>query len=653
MRGGLRWSWIGLGGVIAALWVGALLRVAGVGQMRGMLHFDEAYNWLDALSLLEAPRFVPFFPGNFGRESGWMYLLTPAVAIFDDELLGVRLVGVLSGVLTLAAVHALARQVIGRRAGPWALAGLGALYVHVHLSHLVLRGLLLPLVGALAGAVLWRASRGNRRRTWLLGGLLTGLLAYTYFSARAWIVYLLLTLVWWARARERRAGALLAGAGALVVMLPALLYTAFHPAEALHRASDVAVLDPGGVFQNLVIWMGALLGQGDATAQWNIPGRPLLDVPLAILGLAGLAALILPARGQRATLPRFERVWLAGLALVSVAPSLLSDRAPHFLRAIGLVVPLALLIGLGAVALGDWLRRAPGPRWVVPLLLVAWAGADSLLAFQSWLRRPEVFDLMEQPVHQSVDVILATVAEPLPVYFAPFTPSHPIVRYSAYRLNGHPTGAFDANGCQVVAGRPAIYVVLDRYQPTLAAELARWGALTTLDHDLAETPARYSVTRFTPEASGLASSSWSEFGGMVEVALVEPLPELIQPGERLAIQLAFRARMALDRPYSAFIHLYGPVPPAEGGPILAQGDAQVCVTYPSDLWRPEETIVQTFFVQVPADLAADSVTLAMGLYESPAGSVLPITEPEGASFIPLQRLTVKSPGALDGSVQGG
>ena len=62
--------------ITAALLFGAAFRATGIDQMSEMVHYDEAYYAVDALSLIEQPRLTPFFPDNFGRESLWMYWLT-------------------------------------------------------------------------------------------------------------------------------------------------------------------------------------------------------------------------------------------------------------------------------------------------------------------------------------------------------------------------------------------------------------------------------------------------------------------------------------------------------------------------------------------------------------------------------------------------
>ena len=128
--------------ITALLLIGVALRLHGLGAMTGMVHYDEAYYGVDALSLLAQPRLTPFFPANFGRESLWMYLLAPALAVFGGGAFALRIAAVFTGIVTLAAVYRLAREITGGRGAFWSLAALAVLFPHVLASHEAFRALL-------------------------------------------------------------------------------------------------------------------------------------------------------------------------------------------------------------------------------------------------------------------------------------------------------------------------------------------------------------------------------------------------------------------------------------------------------------------------------------------------------------------------------
>ena len=123
---GATWTWRML--LIGLLLAGTLLRWASLGPMsREMLHHDEAYKAIDALNLLRDFRLTPFLPGNFGHESGWVYLLMPFLVTLGGGIFAVRFVAAVNGMLTLAATHRLTRELFGPRVGVWSVGALSVL----------------------------------------------------------------------------------------------------------------------------------------------------------------------------------------------------------------------------------------------------------------------------------------------------------------------------------------------------------------------------------------------------------------------------------------------------------------------------------------------------------------------------------------------
>ena len=140
---------LGLGVCLLAL--GWWLRTAHLGSMSQLLHHDEAWYALNAVDLIEHPRFVTFFPENYGRESSWMYVLAGWMLTIGRGIAELRLLAALVGVLTLAATYRLARELFGVRVGLGALATLTVLFWHVMISSHVVRLNFALLLVALAG----------------------------------------------------------------------------------------------------------------------------------------------------------------------------------------------------------------------------------------------------------------------------------------------------------------------------------------------------------------------------------------------------------------------------------------------------------------------------------------------------------------------
>ncbi len=638
-----RYDWL----IVAVLLAGAFLRCAALSRMDGMLHYDEAFNGVDALSLLRSPRFTPFLPGNYGRESGWCYILTLFIVTWGARPFALRLAAAFASTLTLAASYRLGKELLGTRGATWVTAALAVLYWHVHLSHLALRANLFLLVGSLALAFLLRAHRKNTAPNWAISGLGLGLLAYTYFSAYLWIGFALLTLsVWFVCCPKQRRGILLALLIAFLVFLPMGIYAYSHPDQVLQRAGDVQTLDRNAIWSNLGVWARAWFGHGDENAEFNLPGRAILDAWLGALLLAGLVGLALAPKR------RWRAAWVLGLGAASVLPSLLSDYAPHFLRAIGLTVPISLLAGAGAMAL-ERVGRAVTRRSVavvLPVALIVMAAATTYQDFYvRWLNDPNVFILMEEHINRAINLLHATAPMDMPVYFSPFTPSHPVLEFRSADLAPRHVGAFDSHYCFVVSDVPAAYVSLSMYEPDFRRNLEQWADLSVLEQDQPPSAGapRYTVYLATPRSDAWTDSGQdsSVFADILQVRSISPISSTLLAGTTIPVRLAIRALRPLDRAYSVFVHLYGDPTPYEGGVMWAQGDSQISVSYHPVYWTPHETIIQEFDLAVPANIPPGQYTIAIGIYEAPSGPRLPITAPLQYKwdYVPLARVEVLTP----------
>ena len=82
----------------------------------------------------------------------------------------------------------------------------------------------------------------------------------------------------------------------------------------------------------------------------------------------------------------------------------------------------------------------------------------------------------------------------------------------------------------------------------------------------------------------------------------------------------------------------------DDGRTWLQGDAQLCATYPTTMWQPDENVIQKFRLTVPGDLPAGAYVMALGVYEAgPNGARLPVTAPQHSekySYVVLQYIQV-------------
>jgi 4-amino-4-deoxy-L-arabinose transferase-like glycosyltransferase len=656
--------------ILIVILLGAFLRWSDLGTMKSMTYYDEAYYGADAISLIQQPRLTPFFPGNFGRESGWMYVLVPFIISFGAQAFAFRLAAGMVGVLTLAALYALAKELLGRRGAVWSTAALAVLYWHVHMNHIGWRANLLTLVGALTFASLLRAHRLNRWSQWVFTGVLIGLLTYTYFSARMWIAVAMLFLaIFFVFDAPRRQGSFLAGMIAVVLAVPMLVYLFTYPEQSLSRINDVAAFSVSGIAENIGLWLRAWFQQGDLALMPNIPGRPILDPFSGVLFLVGLIGVLLFIQ------QRWRKVLFLSVAFSALLPSLLSQDAPHFLRANGLTLVIALTIGAGALLIERVLVKRVGQTLITIVLagLLVISGVITYRDFQRWLADPRVAIYMEEYINRPLDYLKLTAPVNRPIYVLPHSIEHPLIRFRAADLAPRPVRAFDTFFCQVTTDVPADYVTITAYEPNYSAALSRWAdvqVITTgapladdglqLDDVYGEINPSfrppptsqqdrgvlpfYTIYQATPHTEWVSGQNQPTaiFGDAVRLRSIQPIPATVHAGDNIAIQLGMTALTSLDKEVNIFIHLYASPLPSDGVKVWSVNDEPACAAYPAADWQPHEIVVQDFNLTIPADTPPGKYVIATGLYDRATAKRLPLTQPTSADqdFFRLQEINV-------------
>lgn len=630
------WRWA----TILALLGGVFLRWASLGPTGAMLHHDEAWNGIDALALLRQPRLTPFLPNNFGRESGWVYWLMPFVFALGANSFTIRFAATVTGILTLAAAGRLGRELLGKSGAFWGVAALSVFYWHIHLSHQALRANFYVLLGTLTAATVLYAYRTNLRRAWIIGGVTLGLLGYTYFASAAWISYIGVLVLGVAFFDQRRRwGAVSLLLTSVVIILPIGTYLLRHPDQFLARPTAVAIAPYEGLSHNVQRWIEAWFQQGDLNHEFNLPGRPILDPVTGVLGGLGLLGLVFSFRK-----------WSYGLILIgwgvaACLPSLLSNAAPHFLRASGMTVPVALIIGTGGQLLQHLIQRVVKIKAaaILPCLLLISVGVVTCQDFHiEWIHHPDTFVVMEQHINQAFDYLQDHAARDNHIYFSPFTPAHPVIIFREVDLAPRPVAAFDSHQCLVLPEGSTNYVSLTMYEPSFQQRIAQWADVKSVFVDpQSPTPdPRYSIFIATPYPDqGLDVAS---FGDALAVKLMQPISTTIAPGDTLPVVLGTQPLHKLDFAPSLFVHLYGIPTPYEGGKLWSQADSQLCVSYPAHLWRTDETIIQSFALDVSPDTPPGVYTVAIGIYKFPAGERLSVSKPgnQALNYVNLHQLTV-------------
>ena len=104
--------------------------------------------------------------------------------------------------------------------------------------------------------------------------------------------------------------------------------------------------------------------RGDQELRHNLPGRPVNDSLLAALFTLGWLTALWQIRQARY---RLLLIWLT----IMLLPTLLSTQAPHTLRSVGVLSPMATLYAVGAQTLLGALSRLTVPRPGAAALLLA------------------------------------------------------------------------------------------------------------------------------------------------------------------------------------------------------------------------------------------------------------------------------------------
>lgn len=676
-----RWE---IAGLLLITLLAAALRFYRLTELPPGLHFDEGFKAVTARALLAGAPPKLFFESDMGEEPLAIYLLAAALWLFGQEPWVVRLPSAIAGTLTVPLAWWLGRELGHFRRGergdvPGQVVGLGTalilaiLYWHVSFSRIGMEPILVPLFATVAFAALARGlnrgDQGKQPYAWFaLAGLALGGSLYTY-KAGYFVPVLAILFVGYAAIVERQflrdqgRGLLVAGLVALAVAAPIAVYFAGHPANFWQRPASVAVgagESPSGgfwpaVWDNLPRVLGMFFIQGDANPRSNLPGRPALDPFLAFLFLVGLGG-----AGFRRSLTALPLLWL----VVMVVPTLVTDYAPHFGRAIGATPAVALLCALGlgclvsgirdwVLGIGSWMGRFSNRQPLIPnpqspifnIVVVAVLGVGLLFSglsterayFQTWGRSADLF--------YAYDVGLVKVSEfinGLPagedVYLTPTARDHYTLQFRLRRS----LASFDGRAGLVLPppGRAAnVVILLGEDKATLPAlQQARPDGqpIWQLDDGYGRPYAiAYRLPASDDPAPRPEHPANVTFGGQVRL-LGYDLERTTNPsaplraGHELRITLYWQCLAPLSEDYTVFTHLLGEYNPASGSPLWAGHDGQPDGGhYPTTAWLPGQVILDVHTLSLPAEAPPGEYRLEAGLYLLSTMARLPAADVAG------------------------
>ncbi len=366
--------------VIGLMLLAGALRLYQLGAWPPGLYHDEAFNGLDALRVLGGDH-PWYFAANNGREPFFIYLVSLSVSLFGRSVIALRLPAALIGTLTIPATYWLARELFNRRVGFLSAAIMTVTLWPIHLSHIGLRAVSLPLFIALFIALGMRAYRSNRRRAWIIAGLVYGASFYTYLAARftpAALLAFSMVLIAAQRSRRLWPNVLLFIAAAALVIAPLAITAANEWDVVMGRPGEISIFSSGinhGDFVGTAVSstlkaLGMFFWQGDRIPRHNVPYRPVFDPISAIFFVVGLICLVVAILPQstRSSLSSkkifsapsavnklsslFTLLWVA----VMLLPTILAEDSPHFLRVVGILPVVMIIPAIGLDLVGRWIE---------------------------------------------------------------------------------------------------------------------------------------------------------------------------------------------------------------------------------------------------------------------------------------------------------
>jgi 4-amino-4-deoxy-L-arabinose transferase-like glycosyltransferase len=381
-----------IGALVLITLLAAWLRLQALDKFPPGLYHDEAYNGLDALSVLQGHAPL-FFEANNGREPLFIYVEAASVALWGRSPGALRLVSALFGILTIPVIYGLGKTLFDRRVGLLAATLAATTVWTLNLSRVAFRAVSMPPLMALTLALLWHGLSRRRVASMVWAGILYGLTFYTYLAARfsllALLLFIIYTLLWHRRFFWLRGWGLFGLVG-LLVAAPLGIYFVTHWSSIMGRADQVSILnnringgDVGGTLLRH-IWRAALsfFYRGDFNPRHNVPLRPIFDPFIASALLGGV--LIALRRARRAPAYGLSLIWLGTMLM----PTILAEDTPHMLRASGILPVLFLFPALGLDCLWHVLARTGWGRLGIALLVLALvlSSAFNINAYASQVR---------------------------------------------------------------------------------------------------------------------------------------------------------------------------------------------------------------------------------------------------------------------------
>lgn len=618
------------------------------------LHYDEAFDGLQAKRLLQGEGFPIFFEGNFGEEPLSIYLVAGAFALLGETIFNIRLVSALVGIITVPALYLLARELFRSEEGSPAYLpllsafSLAILYWHIHFSRVGIEPILLPLFAVLSSYFLWRGFRTGRLSSFALSGIFLGGSLYTYRAARLLPLLFILLCVYRAVMekgflRRQLWGLTILLSVAFLIFAPLGYYFLSHTHIFMQRESDLGIFGRGVGSETLLATFVGNLGKslalfslrGDEDPRNNLPGRPALDPFLSLAFIVGCGVSIV--RGKRPQYA-FLILWLG----VMLLPTTLSEYAPHFRRAIGVTPLLALLVALGLTrltALLERLVRRWGSRagqtsqWLSVSFIAGGLLFSSLIAFRDyfliWGPSNDLFYAFDVGLVDMAHYIKGLPSQER-LYLSPVRSDHPTLLFLLGDIN---TKSLDGREGMVLPGdkRATTYLVITHEDEASLPLLRRYFPQGDVAFESRDRNGKsYFVAYRVPRGGPVVNPQHPFSIDLEKVRFLgfDLSTDSLRRGDHIELALYWQALGEMKESYTVFTHLLGPYNEATGGPLWAQDDSlPLRGSYPTTRWEKGEIVVDFYHIPIPPEAPAGEYEIEVGIYLLSTLERLPVLSP--------------------------
>jgi hypothetical protein len=403
---------------------------------------------------------------------------------------------------------------------------------------------------------------------------------------------------------------LVAAATFALVALPLASYFFLHPADLSERVQNAAATSDQTLIGGVVGSLDGLFVTGDPNYRQDLPGRPLVDPPVAVALVIGI---VLGVTRWRDPATSFAVAWCVAM----LAPAALFYEPAHALRLAGLL-PFVFLPPSRAIdAVARFkvpIERAAGAV-VAALLIVGGGFASARDYFLVWPRLNQTIDFFGGDLMASLALVnqvppASAVFATSQVYEGQAIPVS-LVERVASRVR-----AYDANQVFVVPANPTepvSYIAARSQQPpgglATIASLAQIGdardAIGRLEGNLfrLDPPFADKQPEHPPDGS---------IGSAVDVTGFD-YPPFVVPGLKTSIALHWTVQQPLG-PGTWELFADSLQPGRRDRLSEVYNDS-----FPANQWRTGDRVISWFNLWVPNDVASDDIDVAFGLTDVTTG----------------------------------